>query len=293
MLSGFFIDRPKLAIVISVVIVLAGLLALAVIPIAQYPSITPPQIQVSATYPGADAETVANTVAAPIETQINGVENAIYVQSTSANTGRYSLTVTFDIGSDPYIDQDNVQNRLQLAQSQLPAAVTQQGLTVRKASTGFLMAVNLFSPKGTKSDLFVSNYANVNILQPVSRLKGIGNAQILGLHEYSMRIWMNPDKMRALNITPADVSSAIQAQNIQASAGSVGADPMTGAVAQELTVTAQGRLNDPQQFANIIVKTNANGGIVRVRDIARVELGAQTYSSSSKLNGKPTATLVI
>ena len=293
MLSGFFIDRPKLAIVISIIIVLAGILALAVIPIAQYPQITPPQIQVSATYPGADAQTVANTVAAPIENQINGVENALYISSTSANTGHYSLTITFAIGSDPDIDQVNVQNRLQLAQSQLPAAVTQQGLTVRKASTGFLMAVNLLSPKGTHNDLFVSNYANVNILQPISRLEGVGNAQILGLHEYSMRIWMNPDKMRALGVSPSDVSSAIQSQNIQASAGSVGAEPMSGDVSQQLTITAQGRLDDPKQFGNIIVKTNPDGGVVRVRDIGRVELGAQTYTSSSTLNGKPTATLVV
>ena len=293
MLSGFFIDRPKLAIVISVVIVLAGLLALAVIPIAQYPNITPPQIQVSATYPGADAQTVADTVAAPIETQINGVQNAMYVQSTSSNTGSYSLTVTFDIGTDPSIDQVNVQNRLSLAQSQLPAAVTQEGLTVRQASTGFLMAVNLYSPKGTLNDLFLSNYANVNVLQPISRLAGVGSAQILGLHEYSMRIWMNPDKMRALGITPADVVAAIQAQNIQASAGSVGAEPMADPVPQQLTVTAQGRLANAAQFGDIVVRTNANGAVVRVKDIARVELGAQTYSSSSSLNGQPTATLVV
>jgi choline dehydrogenase-like flavoprotein len=188
MLSGFFIDRPKLSIVISIVIVLAGLLALAVIPVAQFPTITPPEIQVSATCPGADAETVANAVAAPIETQINGVENALYIKSTSSNTGRYSLTVTFAIGSNPDIDQVNVQNRLQLAQSQLPAAVTQQGLTLRKASSGFLMAVNLTSPDGKLDDLFISNYANVNILQPISRLPGVGNTQILGLHQYSMRI---------------------------------------------------------------------------------------------------------
>jgi hydrophobe/amphiphile efflux-1 (HAE1) family protein len=293
MLSGFFIDRPKLSIVISIVIVLAGLLALAVIPVAQFPTITPPEIQVSATYPGADAETVANAVAAPIETQINGVENALYIKSTSSNTGRYSLTVTFAIGSNPDIDQVNVQNRLQLAQSQLPAAVTQQGLTVRKASSGFLMAVNLTSPDGKLDDLFISNYANVNILQPISRLPGVGNTQILGLHQYSMRIWMNPDRMRALQVTPADISTAIQGQNIQASAGSVGSEPMTGNVPQQLTVTGLGRLDKPEQFENIIVKTNANGAVVRIRDVAKVELGAQDYNSSSALDGKPTATLVI
>jgi hydrophobe/amphiphile efflux-1 (HAE1) family protein len=293
MLSGFFIDRPKLSIVISVVITLAGLLALAVIPVAQFPAITPPEIQVSATYPGADAQTVANAVAAPIETQINGVENALYIKSTSSNTGRYSLTVTFAIGSNPDIDQVNVQNRLQLAQSQLPAAVTQQGLTVRKASSGFLMAVNLTSPDGKLDDLFISNYANVNILQPISRLRGVGNAQILGLHQYSMRIWMNPDRMRALEVTPADIALAIQGQNIQASAGSVGAEPMTGDVPQQLTVTGLGRLDKPEQFANIIVKTNANGAVVRISDVATVELGAQDYNSSSLLDAKPTATLVV
>src|SRR5665213_1264017 len=293
MFSDYFLDRPKLAIVVSVVIVLAGLLSLAVIPIAQYPSIAPPQIQVSATYPGADAQTVANAVAAPIETQINGVENAISIKSTSANTGRYSLTVTFNIGTDPDIDQVNVQNRLQLAQSQLPATVTQQGLTVRKASSGFLMAVNLTSPDGSLDDLFISNYANVNILQPISRLAGVGSAQILGLHQYSMRIWMNPDQMRALQVGASDISNAIQAQNIQASAGSIGAEPMTGKVTQQLTVTGQGRLEKPEEFGAIIVKTNANGAVVRVRDVATVELGAQDYNSSSALDGKPTATLVI
>lgn len=293
MLSSWFLDRPKLAFVISIVITLAGLLSMSVIPIAEYPTITPPQIQVSATYPGADAVTVANTVAAPIETQINGVENALYVKSTSSNTGQYSLTVTFDIGTDPSVDQVNVQNRLQLAQSQLPAAVTQQGLNVKKASSGFLMAVNLTSPKGKLDDLFISNYANVNLLQPIARLKGVGNAQILGLHEYSMRVWMNPDKMRALQVTPAQVVAAISTNNVQASGGSVGSEPMTGDVPQQLTVTGQGRLDSPAQFAAIVVKTNADGGAVRISDIGRVELGAQSYTSSSQLDGAPTATLVI
>jgi hydrophobe/amphiphile efflux-1 (HAE1) family protein len=293
MLSGFFIDRPKLAFVISVVILLAGVLTLSVIPIAEYPNITPPQIQVSAIYPGADAETVANTVAAPIETQINGVPNALYMQSTSSNTGQYNLTIYFDIGTDPNIAQVNVQNRLSLAEAQLPTAVTQQGLTVRQAASGFLMAVSLYSPKGTLSNLFVSNYANTTLLQPIERLPGVGEANVQGLLEYSMRIWMNPDKMRALGVTPDQVISAIKAQNVEAAGGSVGAQPMTGSVPQQLTVTGFGELSSPAQFGDIIVKTNADGGVVRVRDVAQVQLGAETYNSASFLDGRPSATLVI
>ncbi len=192
MLSGFFIDRPKFAIVISIVITLAGLLALSVIPVAQYPNITPPQINVSATYPGADAQTVANTIAEPIEEQVNGVQDELYMSSTSSSSGTYSLHITFAIGSDPNIDQVNVQNRVNLAAAQLPAAVSQEGLTIRQQSSNFVIAVNLYSPDNKYDRTFISNYANVNLKYPLSRLKGVGNAQILGNSQYAMRVLDEP-----------------------------------------------------------------------------------------------------
>ncbi|MFL5255538.1 MAG: efflux RND transporter permease subunit [Rhodopila sp.] len=293
MLSGFFIDRPKFAIVIAIVITLAGALALWVIPVAQYPNITPPQITVSATYPGADAETVANTIAEPIEEQVNGVQDMLYMSSTSSSSGTYSLTVTFAIGTDPNIDQVNVQNRVSLAEAQLPSTVSQQGLTVRQQSSNFVIAVNLFSPNGKYDQTFISNYANVNLRYPLSRLPGVGNAQILGNAQYAMRIWMDPVRMTSLGVSSSDVVSAISAQNQQSAAGQIGEPPISSGQRQQLTIITQGRLVSPDQFRNIIVKTNPSGGIVRIRDIGDVELGAQTYTSSSRLNRFPSATLAI
>lgn len=293
MISGFFIDRPKFAIVIAIVITLAGLLALWAIPVSQYPNITPPQITVSAEYPGADAETVAKTIGEPIEEQVNGVQDALYMSSTSSSSGTYSLTITFAIGTDPNIDQVNVQNRVALAEAELPATVTQQGLTVLQQSSNFVIAVNLFSPTGKYDQTFISNYANVHLRYPLARLRGVGNAQILGNSRYAMRIWMDPVRMTALGVSPADVMAAIAAQNIQSAAGQIGAPPIGSGQQQQLTIITQGRLTSPQQFRNIIIKTNANGGVVRIGDIARVELGAETYSSSSRLNQFPAATLAI
>ena len=293
MLSGFFIDRPKFAIVIAIVTTLAGLLALLAIPVAQYPNITPPQITVSATYPGADAQTVANTIAEPIEEQVNGVQDELYMTSTSSSSGTYSLNITFAIGSDPNIDQVNVQNRVSLAQAQLPTTVSQQGLTIRQQSSNFVIAVNLYS-EGNKYDrTFISNYANINLLYPLSRLKGVGNAQILGNAAYAMRIWMDPVRMTALGISASDVVAAISTQNQQSAAGQIGQPPISSGQQQQLTIVTQGRLTSVDEFKNIIVKTNPNGGIVRVGDIAQVELGAQTYSSSSKLNQSTAATLAV
>ena len=293
MLSGFFIDRPKFAIVIAIVTTLAGLLALWAIPVAQYPNITPPQITVTATYPGADAETVANTIAEPIEEQVNGVQDELYMTSTSSSSGTYTLTVTFAIGTDPNIDQVNVQNRVSLAEAQLPATVSQQGLTVRQQSSNFVIAVNLYSPDNKYDQTFISNYANIYLNYPLARLKGVGNAQILGNSQYAMRIWMNPVRMTALGISPTEVVSAIAAQNEQSAAGQIGAPPISNGQQQQLTIITQGRLKSVDQFKNIIIKTNPSGGIVRVGDIAQVQLGAETYTSTSKLNQYPSATLAI
>jgi len=293
MFSGLFIDRPKLAIVISVVILLLGLLALAVIPVSQYPNITPPQIRVSATYPGASAEVVANTVAAPIESQVNGVQDALYLESTSSNNGQYRLSVTFDIGTDPNIDQVNVQNRLSLATPLLPTEVSRQGLSVRQRSPNMLLAINFYSPGGTYDQTFISNYAAINVRDAILRIRGVGDSAIFGGADYAMRIWMNPERMTALGVTAEDVTNAIAQQNIQASAGQIGAPPTSGSQQQQLTIVAHGRLTDPQQFGNIIVRTNQNGAVVRISDIGRVELGAQSYDSFASLNGKPAATLVL
>ena len=293
MLSGFFIDRPKFAIVISLVILLAGILALTAIPVAQYPNITPPQVTISATYPGANADVLANTVAAPIESQVNGVDNQLYMESTSSSAGTYTLTVTFAIGTNPDINQVNTQNRVSLATPQLPAEVTRQGVTVRKRSSNFLLAINFYADPGKYDQVFISNYASINVRDAVARINGVGDSQILGALDYGMRIWMNPDRMNALGVTASDVTAAIQAQNIQAAAGQIGAPPIGQNQQQQLTIVAQGRLTDVNQFADIIVRTNPNGAVVRIRDIGRVELGAQQYNATSRLNGAPSATLAV
>jgi multidrug efflux pump len=289
----FFINRPKFAIVISIVTILAGLLAMLAIPVAQFPDITPPQVQVSATYPGANAEDVANSVAAPIEAQVNGVENMLYMESTSTNTGAYTLTVTFAVGTNSDIAAVNVQNRVSLATPRLPAAVIAQGVTVRRRSSSMLLGINLFSPKGTHDAIFISNYASINIRDALARVAGVGDAQVLGGLEYSMRIWMNPERMNALGITADDISTAIGEQNLLASAGQIGAPPAGSDQQQQLTLVARGRLQTPEQFENIIIRTNSLGAVVRVKDVARVELGAQSYDARSKLNGKPSAFVVV
>ena len=289
----FFINRPKFAIVISIVTVLAGLLAMLAIPVSQFPDITPPQVQVSAVYPGASAEDIANTVAAPIEAQINGVDNLLYMDSKSTNAGTYSLTITFAVGTDADMAAVNVQNRVSLASPSLPAEVTAQGVTVRKSSSGMLLGVNILSPNSTYDAVFLSNYASINIRDALVRVPGVGDAQVLGALNYSMRIWLDPERMTAMGVTAADVTSAIQQQNIQASAGQIGAPPNGSDQQQQLSIIAHGRLNSPAEFENIIIRTNDAGAIVRVRDIGRIELGAQTYDIRAELNGEDSAFVVI
>ncbi len=285
MFSKIFIERPRLAIVISIIITLAGLIALFNIPVSQYPEITPPQVTVSAYYPGADAQTVADSVAAPIEAQVNGVDKMLYMSSTSSNSGAYSLTVTFESGSDPDIDQVNLQNRVQLAIPKLPKEVIDQGLIVRKRSSDMLCAIAFYSPKHTHNKLFLSNYISRNIRDDLVRLPGVNDANIFGEMEYSMRVWLNIDKLTALNMTASDVVRAIREQNIQAAVGSIGTAPVGKEQQLQFTLKAKGRLKTPEEFKNIILKTNRDGGIVRLGDVARVELGGRSYGSLSILNG--------
>lgn len=289
MISGVFIDRPRLAFVISIVITLAGLLAIRAIPVAQFPDIVPPQVQVSGSYPGANAEVVEQTVAQPIEEQVNGVSDMIYMQSTSAADGSYSLTVTFEIGTDPDINTVNVQNRVSLAEPQLPEEVARQGLTVQKRSSGLLQVIQLYSPNQSYDQLYLSNYASINVLDELKRIDGVGDASLFGELDYSMRIWLNPARLTSFQLTPAEVAAAIQSQNVQAAVGRIGAAPLNPDQRFQLTITTQGRLSSPEEFENIIVRANPDGSVVRVRDVARVELGARTSDQFSRFNGQPGA----
>jgi multidrug efflux pump len=293
LLSSLFINRPNFAIVIAIVITLAGLLALSVIPVAQYPNLQPPSVSVSANYPGASAETIAKTVGEPIEEQINGVPGMLYMQSTSSSSGAYSLHITFAIGTDPNIDQVNVQNRIQLAQSQLPTEVQQEGLTIRTAASDFVLAVNLYSPDNKYDQIFISNYTYMHLQQLIARIPGVGDTSIMGQRQYAMRIWLDPVRMTSLGIAPSDVIAAIQSQNIQVAAGQIGEPPVNNGQQQQLTILAPGQLGSVPEFENIVIRTNANGGVVRIRDIARVELGAQKYADASALDGTDSATLAI
>ena len=293
MFSLFFINRPKFALVISIVLVIAGGLAMITLPIAQYPEITPPQVQVTASYPGANAEVVEQAVATPIEAQVNGVDDMLYMSSTSANDGSYTLTVTFNVGTDPDQAAINVQNRVSLAQSSLPQEVVRQGVTTRKQSTNMLLVVNLHSPNNSHDALFLSNYASIYIQDELARINGVGSASQFGALDYGMRIWLDPDRLMALNLTANDITNAISQQNIQASVGIIGQPPISSGQQFQYSLRATGRLSSQAEFENIIVRANPDGSIVRLRDVARVELGSQTYSSSTALNGKPSAAIAV
>ncbi len=293
MISKFFIERPVLANVIAILMIVIGAVALLDLPVAQYPDVVPPTVQVTTRYPGASARTVIDTVALPIEQQVNGVENMLYMQSYAADDGSYNLTVTFNIGTDLNFAQVLVQNRVSSALSSLPQAVQAQGVVVQKKSTSILQIVTLTSPSGQYDSLYLANYATINLKDDLSRLPGVGNVSVFGAGQYAMRVWLDPDKMKARSLNVQDVINALQQQNSQVTAGQIGAPPAPNSVGFQYTLNVEGRLDDVSQFANVIVKTGTNGEITRVRDIGGVDLGAQTYGQVFSLDGKPAAGLAI
>ena len=295
MISRFFIERPVLANVLALVFVLIGSVALFNLPVSQYPNVVPPTVQVTTLYPGASARTLVDTVALPIEQQVNGVQGMLYMQSTSASDGTYTLTVTFAIGTDPDLAQVLVQNRVAIAMSSLPQAVQVQGVTTQKKSTAILQFVTLYSPDGRYDSLFLANYGVINLQDEIARLNGVGNVNVFGAGQYAMRVWLNPDELQARQLTPQDVINAIQQQSQEVASGVVGMPPVPKGQNFQYTLTIDGRLNDAADYENIIVKVaNADGGrITRLRDVARVELGAQTYSQIFTFNGKAAAALGI
>jgi hydrophobe/amphiphile efflux-1 (HAE1) family protein len=289
--SVFFIRRPKFALVISILTILAGAIAINAIPVAQFPEITPPQVTVKARYPGASAGVVEQSVAAVIEAEVNGVDDMIYMSSRSDNSGAYELTVTFKVGADPDTAVVNVQNRLAVATPKLPEDVTRQGVTVQKQSSTMLLVVNLISPKDTHDDVALSNYASIYIQDVLARINGVGSVSQFGAKDYGMRVWLDPERMTALGLTTADIAGSVEKQNIQASAGSLGAPPFGSKNQFQYTLLAKGRLSNVVEFENIILRANPDGSALRLKDVATVELGARTYSSSSKLNGRAGAAI--
>ena len=289
MIAKFFIDRPVLANVLAIITLLIGAVAMFALPIAQYPDVVPPTVQVTTRYPGASARTVVDTVALPIEQQVNGVEDMLYMQSYSGADGSYSLTVTFKIGTDLNFAQVLVQNRVSSALAQLPQPVQAQGVTVQKRSTAVLLFVTLTSPQARYDSLYLANYATIKLRDELSRVPGVGNVTVFGAGQYSMRVWLDPNKLLARGLTPQDVIQSIQQQSQQVTAGQVGAPPAPDGQAFQVTLNVQGRLSDPAQFDDIVVKTGSNGELTRIRDIGRVELGAQTYGQTFTLNSNPAA----
>ncbi|WP_378946142.1 efflux RND transporter permease subunit [Mesorhizobium sp. ANAO-SY3R2] len=293
MLSSVFVDRPRLAIVIAIVITLAGLIALTRIPVAQFPDIVPPQVSVTARYPGASAEVVEASLAQPIEAQVNGVDDMIYMSSISGSDGSYTLTVTFAVGTDPNLNTVNVQNRVRLAETSLPEEVTRLGVTVKKQSSSFLQIITLYSPDGRYDELFLNNYGVINVIDRLARVTGVGLAQSFGTLNYSMRIWFKTDVLSSLRLTPTDIINAVSSQNVQAAVGRLGAPPMSDNQQVQLNLTTQGRLTDVKEFEQIVVRANPDGSLVRLGEVARVELAGQSYDTIGRLNGKPASVIAV
>src|SRR5215471_18010724 len=304
-MARFFINRPIFSAVISVLITLGGIIAVSKLPVAQYPEITPPTVQVSCTYPGASCKVVADTVAAPIEQQVIGVENALYMSSQSTNDGGYNLTATFEVGTNLDMAQVLVQNRVNLATPTLPSEVKQTGVSVKKKSPSILLVVNLTSPKGTKDQLELSNYATINLRDELAQVKGVGDVTYLGQLDYSMRAWMDPNRMAARDLSASDVVNALREQNVQVAAGSLGRPPVPLGQSFQYTLSTLGRLIDPDQFGNIVVKTGSDGRLTRLRDLVSdsrtesgetvggIQLGAKNEDTSCNLDGKPSIGLGI
>ncbi len=295
MISKFFIERPVLANVLAIVLVVIGAVALYRLPVSEYPNVVPPTVQVTASYPGASAQTVLNTIALPIENQVNGVDKMLYMESTSAPDGTYTLTITFEIGTDPNIDQVLVQNRVQLALASLPYPVQAQGVNVQKKNTAILQFVTLDSPNDKYDALFLSNYATINVVDALARLPGVGSVRVIGAGEYAMRIWMDPGKLQSFNLEPKDVINAIRQQNQNIAAGQTGTPPAPKDVEFQYTIDVKSRLDQPEEFGSIVIKdqTAQGGRLIHLSDVARIELGSQTYSQEFRLNGKPAAGIAI
>ena len=292
-MSRFFIERPIFATVLAIAIVIAGGVSVFTLPIAQYPEVTPPTVEVSTTYPGANARVVAETVAAPIEQEVNGVERMIYMSSNSGSDGSYKLTVTFEVGTDLDMAQILVQNRVSYAEPRLPEEVKRQGLKTKKKSTAIIQLIMLSSPDGRYDDIFLSNYATLRVKDELARIYGVGDVTLFGGADYSMRIWLNPEKLESRSLTTQDVLDAIAEQNVQVAAGQIGRAPAPRGQDFQYTINALGRLVDREQFEEIIVKTGAEGRVTRIKDVARVELGGQTYDMFSGLSGNGAISIAI
>src|SRR3569623_314422 len=292
-LSRFFITRPIFAAVLAVVITIIGAIAYAGLPVSQYPDIVPPTVTVTATYPGASAETVAETVAAPIEQEITGVDNMLYMSSQSTGDGAVTITATFKIGTALDAAQVLVQNRVAVAVPRLPEEVQRLGVVTRKTSPDFLMVVNLVSPDKSLDRGYISNYALTQVRDRLSRIDGVGDVRLFGSRDYAMRAWIDPGRAAALNLTAGDIVAALRAQNVQVAAGTLGQPPYAQGNAFQLNVETQGRLTDPAQFGNIVIRTDADGRQIKVSDVARVELGAADYNSNTYLSGQPTVILAV
>ena len=292
-MSKFFVDRPIVAIVIAILMTLIGGVCMLALPVAQYPNIVPPEIQVRTRFTGADALTVEQSVAAPIEQQMSGVDNMNYMYSINASTGDLRMMINFDVATNPNIDQILSQLRVSQAQSQLPADVNNYGVTVQKSTTAPLMLIALYSPNQTYDNIFLANYAYINLVDQLTRVPGISNVQVFGAGQYAMRLWVKPDQLAQLGITVPDIINAVQEQNTVNPAGQIGSEPIPKGQKFTYTVRAQGRLETPEEFGNIVIRANPDGSLVRVKDIARVDLGAQTYNLKGRLNGKPSAILAL